>query len=49
MKGPVITTDKVETILDKKFIRVFDLQYYRTEIGKGALGTGAGGALFVMA
>ena len=27
MKGPVITTDKVETILDKKFIRVFDLQY----------------------
>ncbi len=27
MKGPVITKDKVETILDKKFIRVFDLQY----------------------
>ncbi|MBQ3798523.1 MAG: NUDIX hydrolase [Butyrivibrio sp.] len=27
MKGPVITRDKVETILDKKFIRVFDLQH----------------------
>ena len=27
MKGPIITKDKVETILDKKFIRVFDLQY----------------------
>ncbi|MCR5556777.1 MAG: NUDIX hydrolase [Butyrivibrio sp.] len=27
MKGPVITADNVETILDKKFIRVFDLQY----------------------
>ncbi len=27
MKGPVITKDKVETILDKKFIRVFDLQH----------------------
>ena len=27
MKGPVITNDKVDTVLDKKFIRVFDLQY----------------------
>ena len=27
MTGPIITKDKVETILDKKFIRVFDLQY----------------------
>ena len=27
MEGPVITKDKVETLLDKKFIRVFDLQY----------------------
>ena len=27
MKGPVITRDNVETIVDKKFIRVFDLQY----------------------
>ena len=27
MKGPIITKDKVATILDKKFIRVFDLQY----------------------
>ena len=27
MKGPVISKDNVETILDKKFIRVFDLQY----------------------
>ena len=27
MKGPVITKDKVEEVLDKRFIRVFDLQY----------------------
>ncbi|WP_026662111.1 NUDIX hydrolase [Butyrivibrio proteoclasticus] len=27
MTGPIITKDKVETILDKIFIRVFDLQY----------------------
>lgn len=27
MTGPIITKNKVETILDKKFIRVFDLQY----------------------
>lgn len=27
MKGPTITKDNVETILDKKFIRVFDLKY----------------------
>ena len=27
MTGPIITKDKVETILDKKYIRVFDLQY----------------------
>ena len=27
MKGPVITKEKVEEVLDKKFIRVFDLKY----------------------
>ncbi len=27
MKGPVISKDQVETIIDKKFIRLFDLQY----------------------
>ena len=27
MEGPKITKEKVETVLDKKFIRVFDLQY----------------------
>ena len=27
MKGPTITKENVETILDKKFIRVFDLKY----------------------
>lgn len=27
MKGINITKDKIETVLDKKFIRVFDLQY----------------------
>jgi ADP-ribose pyrophosphatase len=27
MKGIDITKDKIETVLDKKFIRVFDLQY----------------------
>lgn len=27
MTGPIITLDKVQEILDKKFIRVFDLQY----------------------
>ncbi len=27
MTGPTITLDKVQEILDKKFIRVFDLQY----------------------
>lgn len=27
MKGPVISKDQVETIIDKKFLRVFDLQY----------------------
>ena len=27
MKGPVIAKEKVEEVLDKKFIRVFDLKY----------------------
>ena len=27
MKGPYITKDKVQDIIDKKFLRVFDLQY----------------------